>query len=123
MEERDRIIYNAHCQTSGGYICGETKLAMTLRILAGGSYLDVSALYRVGYGHTNEIFHYVIKNWICNDKFTGLDYLDNEAVMNRTAANFKSKGCHQGILAGVIGSLDGWIVKIRRPSRKKTLET
>ena len=68
--------------------------------------------------------YFIITNWICNDsviKFKGLDYLDDEAEMNKTAAKFKTVGCHQGILGGVIGCLDGWIVKIRKPSRRDTI--
>ena len=39
---------HAHEQSTGGYISVELKLAMTLRILAGGSYLDLSLLYETG---------------------------------------------------------------------------
>ena len=38
----DSNIHRASLMTTGGFICGEAKLALTLRMLAGGSYLDVS---------------------------------------------------------------------------------
>jgi hypothetical protein len=34
-------MYKAHCATSGNYIPGEVKLGITLRLLAGASYLDI----------------------------------------------------------------------------------
>jgi hypothetical protein len=38
----------AHEASTGGFVSGEIKLALTLRLLAGGSYLDLSLLYEVG---------------------------------------------------------------------------
>ena len=115
---KKRRIYNAQKAASGGYVCGEVKLAITLRLLAGGSYLDLACLYHVGYSHVYSIFHSCIMEWICNDdviKFHGLEYLDNSREMERNAHIFRNNGCHGGIFAGCIGALDGWIVKIRCP--------
>jgi hypothetical protein len=117
---KKRRMFYANCATTGGYINGETKLAITLRLMAGGSFLDIAALYCCGYTYTNEIFHATIAKWICNDeviKFEGLDYLENIPFMLENAKAFSSTGCHQGIFSGVIGSLDGWLVKIRRPRK------
>ena len=116
--KRMRSMYHAQRATSGGYICGEVKVAITLRLLSGGSYLDLAALYNVGYSHIYEIFHHCISEWICRDeviKFPGIDYLDDFNAMQRTADLFRNSGCHGGILNGCIGALDGWIVKIRCP--------
>ena len=68
LSQKKRRMYYAHCFTTGGYINGETKLAITLRLMAGGSYLDIAALYCCGYSYTNEIFHTVLEKWICNDE-------------------------------------------------------
>lgn len=38
--------------TTGGYICGQVKLAITLRLLAGDLYLDIARLYVTGYTYT-----------------------------------------------------------------------
>ena len=65
-------MYYANCQTTGGYINGETKLAITLRLMNGGSYLDIAPLYCCGYSMTYEIFHSTIEI-----KFEGIDYLNN----------------------------------------------
>ena len=42
-----RKMFMAHHKTSGGFICGEVKLTITLRILAGRSYLDVSEIFDI----------------------------------------------------------------------------
>ena len=41
---KPKMVY-AHMQSTGGFICGETKITLSLRLLAGGSYLDLSLLY------------------------------------------------------------------------------
>ena len=40
-------IYKAHEKTSGGFVSGEVKLAITIRMLAGGSALDLAVLFDV----------------------------------------------------------------------------
>ena len=75
----------AHHKTSGGFICGEVKLAITLRILAGGSYLDVSEIFDIDADSCYPILHKVTKEWIVlNNKFK-IDieeYLDDKTAMN-----------------------------------------
>ena len=40
-------LYHANCATTGGYISGEIKLAISLRILAGGDPLDIAVIYLI----------------------------------------------------------------------------
>ena len=63
-----RKIFQAHSVQTGGIICGEIKLAITLRMLAGGSYLDLGLIFGTGYSYPYVIFCQVIFEWICNDK-------------------------------------------------------
>ena len=59
-----------HHRTSGGFICGEVKLAITLRILAGGSYLDVSEIFDIDADSCYPILHKVTKDCVVlNDEF------------------------------------------------------
>ena len=44
---RQTCIHYAHCHTTGGYISGEVKLAITLRLLAGGDALDLAVIFDV----------------------------------------------------------------------------
>jgi len=111
-------MFHAHSYTSGGYICGEVKLALTLRLLSGASYLDVAIIYCCGYTYTYEIFHDTLQKWINNDDvipYAGLKYLDDFVKMKEVAKGFSQTGSHNGIIAGCIGAIDGWLVKIRCP--------
>ena len=49
FSERCNIMYAAQAATSGGYISGEIKLAITLRLLAGGDALDLADLFDISY--------------------------------------------------------------------------
>lgn len=107
---------NAHLKSTGGFISGEVKLALTLRLLAGGSYMDLSLLYETGFTYSYEVFHDVITNWINDDrlvKISGKDYLNDEEKMKEVARDFALGS--NGLITGAIGALDGWLVKIRRP--------
>jgi hypothetical protein len=107
--------------TAGGYVCGEVRLAVTLRLLAGASYLNVSYIFGITYSHVYKIFHHVLKHWICKDdvhEFEMHKILNSEQKMYDTAKYF-AKGRSGGILGGVIGALDCWLVKIQSPSLKR----
>jgi hypothetical protein len=97
-------------------ICGEIKLALVLRLLAGGSYLDLALLFETGSSYAYDIFHSVLAVWINDDsliKINGLEYCSNDEEMQKVAMQFSISS--NSILNGCIGAIDGWIVKIRRP--------
>ena len=77
-------ILHAHEHTTGGFVSGEVKLALTLRLLAGGSYMDLALLFDVSFSTAYEIFHKVIKEWILDDrlvKINGVDYCEDDERM------------------------------------------
>ena len=105
---------------TGGLISGEIKMALTLRILAGGSYLDLSLLFEIGSSYAYQILHEVVKNWILDDrlvKINGLDYVSDETMMEAVALQFAQRS--SGVINGCIGALDGWIVKTKRPTKNR----
>ena len=54
----------AHLQTTGGFICCEIKIALALRLLAGGSYLDLALLFETGSSYdAYAIFHDGLAKW------------------------------------------------------------
>jgi hypothetical protein len=115
-------ILHAHEHTTGGFVSGEVKLALTLRLLAGGSYMDLALLFDVGFSTAYEIFHKVIKEWILDDrliKINGIDYCDDNERMEEVARGFAAAS--KNVINGCIGAIDGWIVKIRKPRKKKDL--
>ena len=106
-------IMKAHEQTTGGFISGEMKLALTLRLLAGRSYLDLVLIFKIGQDYAYYICHHVIENWICNDrviKINGLDYVANTEAMKAVALEFSC--AYGGLINGCIGGIYGWVVKI-----------
>ena len=118
---KKRKLGQAHNTLFGGTISGEVKLAITLRCLAGGSYQDLSLIYSTGVSYFYDIVHKVCRDWINNDEilpYLGENYLNNTDEMKRVAREFELKGGSRGILRGVIGALDGWLVRIQRPTLK-----
>ena len=99
---------DAHMKSTGGFISGEVKLALTLRLMAGGSYMDLALLYETGFTYSYEIFHDVLSNWINDDKLVninGEEYLNDEARMVKVANDFAIGS--NGLITGAIGALDG----------------
>ena len=99
-------------------ICGEIKLALTLRMLAGSSYLDIMLQHDITHPHIYRIFHHVTKYWICNDKVTQINLyndLQDEEEMKKTSRDF-ANGSSAGFFKGCIGAIDGWLIRIKCPS-------
>lgn len=110
-------IYNANCETTGGFISGEVKMGITIRLLAGGDPLDIAVIFDVSPSHTKTIMYDVITNWIIPSKVGDIDiksYLEDEEAMARVSKGFSLRS--NGVLTGAIGAIDGWLVKIIRPS-------
>jgi len=115
--KKEQRIYNAHSKSTGGFISGEIKLLLTLRLLAGGSYLDLSLLLEVGFHYSFDIFHDVVENWINDDNIVninGEEYLNDEERLAAVADEFRSRS--NGLITGAICAVDGWLVKISKPS-------
>ena len=65
-----------------------------------------------------EFFHDVVHNWINDDRLAninGEDYLNNNRRMAKVAND--SAAGSKGLLKVTIGALDGWLVKIKRPTK------
>ena len=77
----------------------------------------MALLYETGESYSHLIFHDVIENWILDDrlvKINGIDFVNDEERLEKVALQFaRNSG---GLLTGCIGAIDGWIVKIRKPS-------
>ena len=121
QNSKEASCFKAHQQTSGGYVCGELKVATSLRLLAGASYLDIACMFNVNYMHVYKLFNDVLANWICQDfiyKYMLVDILKSEDKMFDIAQHFAT-GRNGGTLCGIIGALDGWLVKIKCPNLKQ----
>ncbi len=116
--DRSMNIYFAHAKSTGGVLPGEVKLASTLRILGGGTYMDMGMLFDTSFNHMHKVFKYVIVNWLSHKSFyniNGIEYCSDENRMQEVALQFSQSSL--GVMNGCIGALDGWVVKIKKPTR------
>ena len=110
-------MYVANEKTTAGYICGEIKLAITIRLLAGGDALDLAVIFDIYPTHLAAIMREVLTYWIIKPNIGKIDiikYLENKEAMDRVSNGFAKRS--NGVLTGAIGAIDGWLVKIRRPN-------
>ena len=56
------IMTRAHMLSSGGFISGEVKLAITIKLVAGGSTLDLAVLFDALESHVKSILVKVLKS-------------------------------------------------------------
>ena len=118
--KRSNNIFHAHQKSTGGMICGEVKLAVALRILGGGSYLDMAMVFKSTFNHANKLFVEVVFKWLCHSSFypiNGIEYVKDEERLATVATQFAQGS--GGIINGCIGAIDGWVVKIKKPTREK----
>ena len=117
----DQKLYYANKKRFDGYISGEVKLAITLRLLAGASYLDLEVIFKVPNHTIYRIFHQVLTQWICNEKVVQIDFYKNGTdteAMKETTKSF-AQGTSNGIIGGCIGAIDGLLIKMVAPSKKR----
>ena len=110
-------MFEAHEKTCGGYISGETKVGITLRLLAGGDINDLGVIFDITANYCTIIMLDVLKHWISETdigKIKMYDYLDDDEALKKCSEGFSIRS--NGILKGAIGALDGWLVRIQRPS-------
>ena len=115
---RKSCTYNSSILFNGVYVPGEIKVAMTLRILAGASYLDMFLWFNVCADHVLVITRKVMREWFCNDEVMEIDFyksiLQDQVFRKDVMDDFASRS--GGVLQGCIGALDGWLVRIMCPS-------
>ena len=101
----------------GGYISGEIKVAIMLRILAGSSYLDMLMIFCVGKTTVYDAFHEII-TWI-NSTFEfelrGLLESENLVGLQKISEGFAKFS--NGQLVGIIGAIDRIAIRIKRPTK------
>ncbi|KAL7469554.1 LOW QUALITY PROTEIN: hypothetical protein ACHAXS_009808 [Conticribra weissflogii] len=83
-------------------------------MLVGGSYLDFSLLYNMGRSTAYHIFHQIFDDKLV--KISSSKYIQDKKQMEDVALQFARLS--KGIICGCIGDIEGWIVKILRPTTK-----
>jgi DDE superfamily endonuclease len=90
-----------------------TRLSMTLRWLAGGSYLDISLSHHVA---TSSFYHVVDKTLMDLNEALKINFnFRDAAYLNKISAGFSRHG--RSPLSGCVGALDGIAIKIQEPCR------
>ena len=110
-------MYKALCKTTAGYVSGEVKLAVTLRLLAGGDAYDLGVIFDIDPDWITKIMYEVLLKWIIPSDIGMMNmtkYLGDDEAMEKVSIGFSQRS--NGVLKGAIGALDGWLVRIVRPS-------
>ena len=101
----------------GSVIRAKTRLAATLRFLAGGSYLDIAALFGVCMKtfHANILWPTIAA---INRTFKiEFDWRDR-AQLSQVASEFANYS--RGTMTGCVMAIDGLVIKTRRPSVRES---
>ena len=101
-----------------GVVLPELRLSMTLRWLAGGSYIDISIIH----GVAASTFYEVVKDTVRTlDNCKALDLhlpLKSEGALWNIAKGFQDKAQHP-VFTNVVGALDGILIACVAPDRHK----
>jgi hypothetical protein len=103
---------DAATNAMGGFLSGEMKVAMTIRLLAGGSYLDILASYATGETAVYNAFHEVI-GWINSTfSFPLTEILRNhdEISLHKISDGFAAFSSY--VFRGCFGAIDGIAIRI-----------
>ena len=95
----------------------ETSLAVTLRMLAGGSYLDMQTSYRIRPSTIYRVFHRTCDALMSVLHLPGLPTTVNG--LEEAAMAFKLSRRPPSPLTGCVGALDGIAIKIQTPKRSE----
>lgn len=91
----------------------DTRLAVSLRMLAGASYLDLMSAYQISNTAVYEIFHSTSAVLMEKLRLPGLP--QTVPGLRKLAQNFKSSRSPASPLSGCVGALDGIAIKILKP--------
>ena len=114
---KQSCMYNNSATHTGAYISGEIKVAITLRMLAGASYLDMYLWMNINVDYIHILVQKVMREWFCHDAVMCIDFyktvLQNKKNLDNIKEDFATKS--GDVLDGCIGALDGWLVRITCP--------
>lgn len=99
---------------SGGEIEPSVRLAVTLRLLAGGSYLDLVTNYNIAPATVYSIFHDTLRSLCERIPVPNIDLRDT-ANLQRLAEEFRTSRSVPNPLFGCIGAVDGICVRVMKP--------
>ena len=103
-------------RTVGDTISGEWKLAIVLRMMAGGTYLDMFLWSNVSPSEVCRTFNHVTKHWI--NATIDIDIYDDVFADDTRIKDITHEFAltSDGTMNGCLGSIDGWLVAILCPT-------
>jgi DDE superfamily endonuclease len=100
--------------SSGSPVEPAIRLALTLRILGGGSHHDLAMLFRIATVTVYSVFHATIDAINNRLSLPGVP-LEDTAELRKLAEGFALSRRSQNPIFGVVGALDGIALKISKP--------
>jgi hypothetical protein len=121
LEPKTAFAKQCAINSSGSWVKAELKVAATLRVLAGGSYMDAAELYAVEESsfHKNTFWPVILA--MCNSRDPCLDNVvfpfDDEEALRKHEGTFKRFHQH---FPGTVAAGDGCAFRIKRPNETET---
>jgi DDE superfamily endonuclease len=100
-------------RSSGGRVDPDVRLALTIRMLSGASYLDMMMLFRVASSTIYDVFHGTIASIIRRIAMPGLSFQQNE--LQNLALSFTNSRQPSNPLYGCVAALDGICIEVQKP--------
>ena len=122
LSEKIDLKFNHARKDAGGAIPLRVRLAMTLRFLAGASYLDLCMLYGVASGTFYKDNGPI---WETMRALDGCDTIEfdwsgEKGHLEDIALGFDNCGLANGLLHGCVMAIDALVIRTRRPRRTET---
>lgn len=115
----EEVAANTQSRPTAPLIAGEVKVALSVRMLAGGSYLDLVPLFDVSIASLCVVFGDFL-DWVLQTlEFPLVRWIRDESwdVLNHLANQFAEKP--NGVFFGPFAALDGLAIRIRSPTEKE----
>jgi hypothetical protein len=101
-------------RSSGGRVEPAVRLALTVRMLSGASYLDMMMLFRVASSTVYDVFHSTVSSITKRIAMPGLSWVQSE--LQRRALAFTTSRQPPNPLYGCVGAVDGICIEIQKPA-------
>ena len=81
--------------------------------------MDMALLMETSFNHAHKIVKETVCNWLTHPAFypiDGIAYCSDDEKMSEVATQFSAAS--NFLLNGCIGAVDGWVVKVQRPTKR-----
>jgi hypothetical protein len=100
-------------RSSGGRVEPAVRLALTIRMLAGASYLDMMLVFRIASSTVYDVFHSTVTSITRRISMPGLSV--DRSDLHRLALAFTCSRQPPSPLYGCVGAVDGICIEIQKP--------